>query len=249
VGLSVAVVGGKRIGFRVRTTQRPRAMGKSLMAPRHGADAMHIRLVIAEDFLIVREGLRALLERHGFDVLADVADGAELIDQIETLRPDIAVLDFSLPLMNGLDAARAVTRLSPDTKPVLLTRHDGDQYVLAAIQAGVRGYVLKSQSACDLVEAIREVWRGGVYLSPGVSQSLAEAFVSHPRVDGEALTARERQVLQLIAEEKTTKEVASILGVSVKTAESHRLRLMRKLDIHATAGLVRYAIRHGLIEA
>ncbi len=210
---------------------------------------MHIRVVVAEDVLIVREGLRALLERHGFDVLADVGDGAELLEQLDLLQPDIAVVDFRLPQIDAVNAARASVRVSPRTQLILLTHHDGDRYVRAAIHAGVRGYVLKSQSALDLVEAIHEVSRGGVYVSPAVSHTFVDDGDAPEAFDFEPLTMRERQVLQLIADEKTTKQVAGILGVSVKTAESHRLRLMRKLDIHATAGLVRYAIRHGFIDA
>lgn len=210
---------------------------------------MRVRIVIADDLLLVREGVRALLERNGFAVVGDAPDGAELLRLCEVIHPDIALLDFSMPTMNGLEAAGELKRVSPATRPMLLTRHDENQYVLAAMRAGIRGYVLKSQGTSDLFEAINEVSRGGFYLSPSVSHVLADAFVSGNGADDDQLTARERQVLQLIAEEKTTKEVATLLGISVKTAESHRMRLMRKLNVHATAGLVRYAIRRGLIEA
>ena len=158
------------------------------------------------------------------------------------------MLDISMPMMNGLEAAREMTRESPRTKTILLTRHEDDQYVVTALKAGVRGYVLKSQAAHDLVQAVKEVRRGDVYLSPSLSRTVADVFVSKNEQGQDRLTARERQVIQLIGEEKTTKELAAVLNISVKTAESHRTRLMQKLDIHTTAGLIRYAIRLGLVE-
>ena len=139
-------------------------------------------------------------------------------------------------------------RASPDTKIILLTRHDEEQYVTEALRMGVKGYVLKNQAATDLVHAIRQVCRGVFYLSPGVSRAVAEALLSKTTRPADPLTSRERQVLQLISEGKSTKDVACLLGISAKTAESHRARLMHKLDIHETASLVRYAIRRGLIQ-
>ena len=153
-----------------------------------------------------------------------------------------------MPLLNGIDAAREIQRACRRTRTILLTMHAEDQYVLQGLQGGVQGYVLKKQAVMDLVQAIQEVCRGNVYLSPGVSAAVVEAYQSKkgPR---DLLTSRGREVLQLVAEGKTTKEIASLLGVSVKTAESHRTRVMQKLDIHETASLVRYAIRRGLIQA
>ncbi len=153
-----------------------------------------------------------------------------------------------MPILNGLEAARETSRCSPKTNTILLTQHGEDQYVSEALSAGVRGYVLKSQVASDLVQAIQQVSRGQVYLSPGVSRAVMEAYRSKSERPGDPLSARERQVLQLIAEGKSTKEVAALLGISVKTAESHRTRLMQKLDIHETASLVRYAVRRGIVE-
>jgi two-component system, NarL family, response regulator NreC len=147
-----------------------------------------------------------------------------------------------------MDAARALGRSAPKTKPVLLTQHDEDQYVSEALEAGVKGYVLKSQVANDLVLAIRQVLRGDVYLSPGIASAVMAAYRTRSDRPANPLTSRERQVLQLIAEGKSTKEIASLLGVSVKTAESHRSRLMQKLDIHETASLVRYAVKRGLVQ-
>jgi DNA-binding NarL/FixJ family response regulator len=161
---------------------------------------------------------------------------------VESLQPDIAVMDISMPTLNGLNAAREVRRASPKTKTILLTQHDESQYIREALEAGVKGYVLKNQVASDLLLAIRQVSRGQVYLSPGVSSAVMEAYQSKSEKSKNPLTLRERQVLQLIAEGKSTKDVASLLGISVKTAESHRTRLMQKLDIHETASLVLYAV-------
>jgi len=143
---------------------------------------------------------------------------------------------------------REMSRSCPKTKAILLTQHEEDQYIREALEAGVRGYVLKSQAANDLVHAIQQVSRGQFYLSPGVSRAVVEAYRTKSQMPPDPLTVRERQVLQLIAEGRSTKDVASLLGISVKTAESHRTRLMQKLDIHETASLVRYAVRRGLVQ-
>ena len=209
---------------------------------------MPLRILLADDHQIVRQGLRALLESQGFAVVGEAGDGHEAVRLTQTLRPEVSVLDVAMPQLNGLDAARAILRALPTTKTVLLTMHTEDRYVSEALKAGVRGYVLKNQASGDLVQAIREVARGMTYLSPGVSRAVVDAYLAKTDLPPDPLTLRERQVLQLVAEGKTTKEVAGLLGVSVKTAESHRTRIMAKLNIHETAGLVRYAIRNGLIE-
>lgn len=209
---------------------------------------MPIRLVLADDHLLVRQSLRSFLEREGIQVAGEASDGRELIGIVDRLCPEVAVLDIGMPLMNGLEAAGEIRRASPQTKIILLTRHDEDQYVTEALRMGVKGYVLKNQAATDLVQAIYQVCRGGFYLSPGVSRAVVEAFLSKTARPPDPLTSRERQVLQLISEGKSTKDVACLLGISAKTAESHRARLMHKLDIHETASLVRYAIRRGLIQ-
>lgn len=183
-----------------------------------------------------------------YTVVGEAGDGREAIRLAQELSPDIAVLDLSMPLLNGLDAAREIVKVSPQTKVILLTMHTEDPYVMDALRAGIRGYVLKTQAAQDLVQAIREVSRGSMYLSPGISRALVEAYLAKSELPPDPLTPREREVLQLVAEGKTTKEAAAVLGVSVKTAESHRTRIMEKLDIHETASLVRYAIRRGLVQ-
>jgi len=206
------------------------------------------RILLADDHLIVRQGLRAILEGEGFEIMAEVGDGQEATKLARQRCPDVAVLDFSMPSLNGLDAAREILKTCPRARAILLTMHTEDHYVLEALRAGVKGYVVKTQAAADLVRAIHEVQRGMVYLSPGVSQTVVQAYLTKSDIPPDPLSPREREVLQLIAEGKTTKEVAGLLGISFKTAESHRMRIMRKVDVHETAGLVRYAVRRGLIQ-
>ena len=209
---------------------------------------MTIRLVLADDHVLVRQGLRKLLESAGFVVVGEAADGREAVHLVRSENPDIAVMDIGMPQFNGLNAALELTHSHPQVRLVVLTQHDAPQYVAEALRCGVRGYVLKSQAARDLVRAIESVSRGEVYLSPGIASAVAEAHASpEGAVDG--LSVRERQVLQLIAEGNSTKDIAAHLGISAKTVESHRSKLMRKLDIHDTAGLVRYAIRRGVTQA
>lgn len=196
---------------------------------------MRIRILLADDHVMVRQGLKSVVEREGLEVVGEAGDGREAARLAKELRPDIAVVDLAMPLLNGLDAAREITQVSPKTRTVLLTMHSEDQYVMEALRAGIRGYVLKTQATLDLLQAIREVHKGTMYLSPGVSRALVEAYLAKTDLPPDPLTPRERQVLQLVAEGKTTKEIATILDVSVKTAESHRTRLMKKLDTHDTA--------------
>jgi two-component system, NarL family, response regulator NreC len=209
---------------------------------------MTTRLLLADDHALVRQGLKAFLEKQGFQVACEASNGQEAVQAAAKARPDVAILDISMPMLNGIDAARELKKSSSKAKVILLTKHDEDHYVTEALRAGVSGYVLKSQVANDLVHAIQEVCRGSVYLSPCISRAVFGAYLSKSNLPADPLSARERQVLQLVGEGKSSKEVAEQLGVSVKTVESHRARLMRKLDLHETAGLVRYAIRHGLIQ-
>jgi len=206
------------------------------------------RLLLADDHQLVRESIAALLEREGYEVVAQAGDGREAVRLARELSPDLALLDVGMPMLNGLEAARQIERVSPWTKTVLLTMHTEEQYVAAALDAGIKGYVLKTQVARDLLHALEEVAQGSVYLSPRVSHVLVDASLGRRRIGDDPLTGREREVLQLIAEGRTTRQVAGLLGVSAKTAESHRSRLMKKLDVHEVAGLVRYAIRRGLVQ-
>jgi len=210
---------------------------------------MPTRILLADDHQILRQSLKTLLEREGFQVVAEASNGLEAVQACSTVHPDVAVMDISMPVLNGIDAAKELLKVSPKMRVVLLTKHDEDQYVMEALRAGARGFVLKTQAATDLVHAIQQVCRGDAYLSPRVSRTVVEAVLAKAELPPEPLTPRERQVLQLIGEGKSSKEIAGMLQLSVKTVESHRTRLMQKLDIHETASLVRYAIRRGIIEA
>jgi len=212
-------------------------------------DKTPLRVILADDHQIVRQGIRTLVERQGVQVVAEAADGLTLIEQVRLHLPDLAIVDVSMPGLNGIDATRQMVAALPTLAVVLLTMHDEELHVSAALRAGVRGYVLKTQAADELLDAIRTVSMGGTYLSPKVSRMVVSAYVSGMESAADPLSARERIVLQLIAEGRTTKDIASTLNLTVKTAESYRARLMEKLDIHDTAGLVRYAIRRGVITA
>ena len=208
-----------------------------------------VRILLADDHAIVRDGLRSLLSSDGLQVVAQATDGREAVRLAREHQPDLAILDVSMPMLNGIDAAREIGSASPKTQAILLTVHSEDQYVMEAVRAGIRGYVLKTQVTEELMRAIREVAGGALYLSPSVSETVLRALRAKSHASADPLTPREREVLRLIADGKTTKQVAQLLGVSAKTADAHRTRLMAKLDIHETATLVRYAIRRGLIEA
>lgn len=202
------------------------------------------RILLADDHRMVRQGIRSLLEREALDVVGEATDGREAVQLAEHLRPDIAVLDLNMPGLNGVDTTRELTKVSPNTRSIVLTMYDGSRYVMDAMRAGARGYLLKTRAAGDLVQAIRDVITGGVYVNP----EFAARKAADDGAPNDGLTPRERQVLQLIADGKSTKEVAVNLGMSVKTAECHRTRIMKKIDVHELASLVRYAIRTGVIQ-
>jgi two-component system, NarL family, response regulator NreC len=208
---------------------------------------MALRILLADDHPIVRQGLRLLLEREGFEVVAEAADGQEAVSLAAKHKPDVAVLDLIMPTLNGLDAGRQILQQGGKTAVVLLTMNTDEHHVATALRAGIRAYLLKTQAAEDLVLAIRDVVRGQIFLSAAVSRVVVDGYLSGVQAPSDPLAPRERQVLQLVAEGKTSKEIAVVLGVSVKTAESYRANIMEKLDIHETAGLVRYAIRRGLV--
>ena len=210
---------------------------------------MPLRVLLADDHAMFLQGLRSLLERDGIEVAGEALDGREAVRLAGQLSPDVAVLDLSMPLLNGLDAAREIRKVSPDTKLIILTRHTEEQYVIEALRAGVNGYLLKTKAAAVLVQAIKDISTGSLYVSHALSPDVLQAYLAREELRTSALSGREREVLQLIAEGKSMKEIAALLGISVKTVETHRMRLMEKLHIHETAGLVRYAIRQGMIEA
>ena len=210
---------------------------------------MAIRILIADDHGIVRQGVRALLEQAGMVVVGEAADGPEALRLAHTHAPAVALLDIAMPHLNGLETARRLRETVPQTKTILLTMHTDEAYVLEALQAGAVGYVVKTQATADLVQAIHTVIQGAISLSPWVTTAVVQAYVRGTPLPRDPLTSREREVVQRIAEGQTTKEIAADLGLGVKTVESHRINLMRKLDIHETATLVRYAIRRGLTAA
>jgi DNA-binding NarL/FixJ family response regulator len=209
---------------------------------------MAVRVVIADDHAMFREGLKALLKDEGFAFVGEASDGLEAVQLCKMQHPEVAILDLSMPLLNGIFAAQEIKKSSPRTKVVLLTQHTEDYMVLSALRAGVRGYVLKTKASAELVQALRAVCKGEMYLTQSVSSTVVQAYLTNSEIPERTLSDRERQVLQLVAEGKTTKEIATLLGISVNTAESHRSNLMDKLDIHDTAGLVRYAIHNGIIQ-
>jgi len=209
---------------------------------------MPVRILLVDDHALVRQGLHSLLAQEGFSVVGEAADGLEAMEKIRSLSPDIVVMDIGMPAQNGLNVAREVHKFFPQVKVILLSQHTEDMYIADALEACVAAYVLKSQASSDLVHAIHQVSSGKVYYSPDISASVLAAYKAKTDDKPDSLTLRERQVLQLIAEGKTTRDVASLLFISVKTAETHRTRLMQKLDIHETASLVRYAIRRGLVQ-
>lgn len=208
-----------------------------------------VTIILADDHPLMREGIRILLERANFDVVGEASNGLEAVQFAQKHQPEIAVLDLAMPVMNGITAAAQIREVSPRTKIVLLTMHTEEHHVLQALRTGVKACVTKTQAVEHLITAIREVGAGGVYLSPSVSGAVVQAYLARSEAPFDPLTDRERQVLQLVAEGNTTKEIALILGVAAKTAETHRVKVMDKLDIHSTAGLVRYAIRRGLVQA
>jgi two-component system response regulator NreC len=209
---------------------------------------MPLRVILADDHHLVRQGLRLVLEKEQIEVLGEASDGVEAIRLIQELLPEIAVLDLDMPGLDGLAVLREAARLSPQTRAIILTRHMEEPYAVEALRIGARGYVLKTQASTDLVAAIRHVDRGEVYLSPKISRAVVNSYLNNTETPNAQLSVRERQVLQLVGEGHSTKKIAALLGISVKTADTHRTKLMEKLDIHQTAGLVRYAIRNGLLE-
>lgn len=217
--------------------------------------AKNITVLLAEDHMIVREGLRNLLApERDIEVVGEADNGRQAIKMALKLRPDVIVLDIAMPLLNGLEATRQIRQAVPDTKVLILSAHSDDAYVETVMTLGAAGYLIKQTSAHFLCEAIREVQKGNTYFSPVVLKRFNKRRRDSLGRNGQAkakgirLTAREREVLQLIAEGKANKQAAAELGISIKTVEKHRTNLMQKLDIRDTAGLTRYAIQAGVIE-
>ncbi len=215
-----------------------------------------IRVLLADDHTVVRQGLRALLAAEGdIDIVGEAENGRQAIQLVKKLLPDVAVIDIAMPVLNGLEATRQITRSVPTTKVLILSSYSDDEYVQQLTEAGAAGYLVKQTAANELLKAIREAQRGNAYFSPAIAKRLRdqcrEAFVAgqpgHKRTD--YLTTREAEVLQLIAEGRANKQIAAELCISIKTVEKHRQQVMNKLNIHDVAGLTRHAIAKGIIES
>jgi DNA-binding NarL/FixJ family response regulator len=211
------------------------------------------RILIADDHEIVRRGIRSLLEKHpGWQVCGEASDGREAVSSAAALKPDLVLLDIGMPNLNGLDAARQITACSPLIRVLVLTIHDSEQVVRDVLAAGARGFLLKSDAGRDLVAAIEALQRHGTFFTSRVAEFVLEGYLNPNRVADfpyrSRLTPREREVVQLLAEGKTSKEVAATLHLSVKTTETHRTNIMRKLDLHSVADLTIYAVRNGIVQ-
>src|SRR5579872_6613986 len=212
-----------------------------------------IRILLADDHTVVRRGLRLLLEgQPDFSVVAEAADGKQAVDAAETSQPDVVLLDIAMPNLNGIEAAQRILSVAPNTSIVVLSMHADESYVLRALKAGAKGYLLKDSAEGDLIEAIKSVTRGKTFFSPEITKMLAEDYVREIRTRGiedsyELLTPREREILQLLAEGKSNKDIATLLNLSLYTVETHRRNLQDKLNLHSFAELILYAVRKGVI--
>jgi two-component system, NarL family, response regulator NreC len=215
---------------------------------------MPVRIIIADDHTILRKGLRLLLERErDFTVVGEAGDGREAVTLAESLKPDIAILDIAMPSLNGIEAAARIDADNGRTAVLILSMHSDEGYVLRALKAGARGYLLKDSAESDLVNAVRALSAGKAFFSPAVSRVLADDYVRQVRQRGlldpyDSLTARERELLQLVAELKSTKEIATLLNLSPHTVDTHRGNLMAKLNLHSIPELILYAVRKGIIQ-
>lgn len=211
----------------------------------------NINVVIADDHRLVRDGLKTILQTSGdISVVGEASNGLEVLKKVEELKPDVLLLDISMPQLSGMEAARRIRKEFPSTKIVILTMHEEEEYTLKMVRMGVSGYLLKDSTALEVMEAIRSVHNGKAFFSPHVAKILAESYreaVAEEKADPyERLNDREREILQLIAEGNTNKQIAGILCISPKTVDNHRTNLMRKLDIHTAAALVRWATKRGI---
>ena len=213
---------------------------------------MPLRILVADDHQVVRTGLRTLLEtERGWQVCAEATNGREAVEKAGALKPDIAVLDIGMPLLNGVEATRQIRKLSPKTEVLILSMHDSEVLIQEVLEAGARGYILKDDADRDLIAAVDALRQHKSYLSSrvsGVFSKTVRSLGEDSAADRRRLTPREREILQLLAEGKSNKEIAGFLGISVKTAETHRANIMLKLNFHSITELVRYAVRNKIIQ-
>jgi DNA-binding NarL/FixJ family response regulator len=214
-----------------------------------------VRILIADDYEVTRRGLRSLIEAEpAWEVCGEAKTGRETVEKVEALKPDVVVLDISMPELNGLEATRRIAQSFPKPEVLILSMHESDRLTREVFEAGARGYVLKSDAACDLVAAIRALSRHKPFFTPRVSEVLLNVYETQGDTSGKLhrvrlrASAREREIIQLLAEGKSNKEIAGKLGLSVKTVETHRANIMAKLNLHSISELVRYAIRNKMIE-
>ncbi|HEV7165200.1 MAG: response regulator [Gammaproteobacteria bacterium] len=209
-----------------------------------------MKILIADDHTLVRAGLTSLIARlPDIQVVGEAADGREALRMVRDLTPDIVLMDISMPGLNGLEAAERIHGIHPKTKIIILSMHANEEYVAQALKAGASGYLLKDAATSELEMALKSVSMGQFYLSPAISRQVVDNFLHGGPTGVDVLTPRQREILQLIAEGKSTRDIAETLHLSVKTVETHRAQLMERLDIHDVAGLIRYALRKGLITA
>lgn len=208
-----------------------------------------IRILLADDHTVVRSGFRMILSAQpDLEVVGEAATGRGAVESVATLRPDVIVMDVSMPELNGIEATRRIAELAPRTRVLALSMHKDAVYVREILRAGAKGYLLKDSGESDLLQAVRAVSRGEGFLSPGVADAVLDDYRKHVTNPIDRLTTREREVLQWIAESKTNKEIAQGLGLSVYTVEAHRGRIMEKLNLHSIGELVRFAVRHGVVD-
>ena len=208
-----------------------------------------IRILLADDHALVRQGFRMILEAQAdMEIVGQAGNGREAVELASKLHPDVTVMDVAMPELNGIEATRRITTVSPRTRVLALSMHKDSMYVREILRAGARGYLLKDSGDADLVAAVRAVAKGDGYISPSVSGAVLSDYRRHVTDPLDLLTSREREVLQMIAEGKTNKEIATSLSLSVYTVEAHRGRVMEKLNLHSTGELVRFALRNGLID-